>query len=420
MEKNTVFEGGMGELGLGIEGVLRRAARSLIEQAIETEVSVLLEEFSAVRMVNGRQAVVRNGHLPEREIMTALGPVPVKVPKVRDRSGSGIKFNSALVPPYVRKSRTVAATVPWLYLHGVSSGHMQEALSILLGEEAKGLSPAALGRLKAQWTEEHAAWQRRSLEGKRYAYWWVDGVYTNLRAEEDPRICLLVIIGVTADGKKELVSVSDGLRESKASWLEILRDLQARGLEAAPLLAIGDGAMGFWAALDEAYPETRQQRCWVHKTANILNELPKSKQGKAKAALQEIWMAESRKAAEKALEVFVRNYQAKYPKAVAKLEKDREALLAFYDYPAEHWRHIRTTNAIESTFATVRHRTSRTKNCVSRNSFLGLGFKMLQQAEKRWIAIFHPEKVRDLFAGVKFTDGLPANQILPDDQQTAA
>ena len=337
MKDSTVFESGMGELGLGIEGVLRRAARSLIEQAIETEVSVLLEEFSAVRMVNGRQAVVRNGHLPEREIMTALGPVPVKVPKVRDRSGSGIKFNSALVPPYVRKSRTVAATVPWLYLHGVSSGHMREALSILLGEEAKGLSPAALGRLKAQWTEEHAAWQRRSLEGKRYAYWWVDGVYTNLRAEEDPRICLLVIIGVTADGKKELVSVSDGLRESKASWLEVLRDLQARGLEAAPLLAIGDGAMGFWAALDEAYPETRQQRCWVHKTANILNELPKSKQGKAKAALQEIWMAESRKAAEKALEAFVRNYQAKYPKAVAKLEKDRTELLAFYDYPAEHY-----------------------------------------------------------------------------------
>ena len=229
-----------------------------------------------------------------------------------------------------------------------------------------------------------------------------------------------MIIGVTADGKKELVSVSDGLRESKASWLEILRDLQARGLEAAPLLAIGDGAMGFWAALDEAYPETRQQRCWVHKTANILNELPKSKQGKAKAALQEIWMAESRKAAEKALEIFVRNYQAKYPKAVAKLEKDRADLLAFYDYPAEHWRHIRTTNAIESTFATVRHRTSRTKNCVSHNSFIGLGFKMLQQAEKRWIAIFHPEKVRDLFAGMKFIDGLPANETLPDDQQDAA
>lgn len=420
MEKNTVIAGGMGELGLGIEGILRRAARSLIEQAIEAEVAVLLEEFATVRMVDGRQAVVRNGHLPEREILTALGPVPVKVPKVRDRSGSGIKFNSVLAPPYVRKSRTVAATVPWLYLHGVSSGHMQEALSILLGDEAKGLSPAVLGRLKAEWAQEYAHWQHRSLQGKRYAYWWVDGIYTNLRAEEDPRICLLVIIGVTAEGKKELVSVSDGLRESKASWLEILRDLQARGLETAPLLAIGDGAMGFWAALDEAYPETGQQRCWVHKTANILNELPKAQQSKAKAALQEIWMAANRQAAEKALDVFVRNYQAKYPKAVAKLENDRAELLAFYDFPAEHWRHIRTTNAIESTFATVRHRTTRTKNCVSRSSFLGLGFKMLQQAEKRWIGIYAPEKVLQLFAGVKFIDGIPANLTLPDDQQTAA
>jgi len=420
MKDSIFFEGDEGEVGLSIEALVRRAAHSLIAQAVEAEVTVLLEELSAVRTVDGRRAVVRNGYLPERKILTSLGPIPVKVPKVRDRSGSGMKFHSALVPPYVRKSRTVAATVPWLYLHGVSSGHMQEALSILLGEEAKGLSPAALGRLKARWAEEHAAWQRRSLEGKRYAYWWVDGVYTNLRAEEDPRICLLVIIGVTADGKKELVSVSDGLRESKTSWLEILRDLQARGLQAAPLLAIGDGAMGFWAALEEVYPETRQQRCWVHKTANILNELPKSKQGKAKADLQEIWMAGSRKAAEKALEAFVRNYQAKYPKAVAKLVKDRTELLAFYDFPAEHWRHIRTTNAIESTFATVRHRTSRTKNCLSRNSFLGLGFKMLQQAEKYWIGIFHPEKVRDLFAGMKFIDGLPANETLPDDQRSAA
>ncbi len=417
MKDSIFFEGDEGELGLSIEALVRRAARSLIAQAVEAEVTVLLEELSAVRTVDGRRAVVRNGYLPERKILTSLGPIPVEVPKVRDRSGSGMKFHSALVPPYVRKSRTVAATVPWLYLHGVSSGHMQEALSILLGEEAKGLSPAALGRLKARWAEEHAAWQRRSLGGKRYAYWWVDGVYTNLRAEEDPRICLLVIIGVTADGKKELVSVSDGLRESKTSWLEILRDLQARGLQAAPLLAIGDGAMGFWAALEEVYPETRQQRCWVHKTANILNELPKSKQGKAKADLQEIWMAGSRKAAEKALEAFVRNYQAKYPKAVAKLVKDQAELLAFYDFPAEHWRHIRTTNAIESTFATVRHRTSRTKNCLSRNSFLGLGFKMLQQAEKYWIGIFHPEKVRDLFAGMKFIDGLPANETLPDDRK---
>ncbi len=420
MEESTGFEQGMGELGLGIEGVLRRAARTLIERAIESEAAILLEEYAGVRMVDGRRAVVRNGHLPEREILTALGPVPVQVPKVRDRSGSGIVFHSVLVPPYVRKSKTVAATVPWLYLHGVSSGHLQEALSVLLGEEAKGLSPAVLGRLKAEWAQEHAQWQRQSLQGKRYAYWWADGVYTNLRAEDDPRMCLLVIIGVTAEGKKEVVAVTDGLRESKASWLEILRDLRDRGLQEAPLLAIGDGAMGFWSALDEIYPQTRHQRCWVHKTANILNELPKRLQGKAKAALQAIWMGDTREAAEKAWQVFVRDYQAKYPKAVEKLEKDRDVLLTFFDFPAEHWRHIRSSNAIESTFATVRQRSSRTKNCVSRNSFLGLSFKLIQQAEKHWRRIQHPERLRELFAGVIFVDGMPANETRRDPQQDAA
>lgn len=420
MEESTGFEQGMGELGLGIEGVLRRAARTLIERAIESEAAILLEEYAGVRMVDGRRAVVRNGHLPEREILTALGPVPVQVPKVRDRSGSGIVFHSVLVPPYVRKSKTVAATVPWLYLHGVSSGHLQEALSVLLGEEAKGLSPAVLGRLKAEWAQEHAQWQRRSLQGKRYAYWWADGVYTNLRAEDDPRMCLLVIIGVTAEGKKEVVAVTDGLRESKASWLEILRDLRDRGLQEAPLLAIGDGAMGFWSALDEIYPQTRHQRCWVHKTANILNELPKRLQGKAKAALQAIWMGDTREAAERAWQVFVRDYQAKYPKAVEKLEKDRDVLLTFFDFPAEHWRHIRSSNAIESTFATVRQRSSRTKNCVSRNSFLGLSFKLIQQAEKHWRGIQHPERLRELFAGVIFVDGIPANESQRDPQQDAA
>jgi putative transposase len=420
MEESTGFEEGMGEMGLGIEGVLRRAARSLIERAIESEAALLLEEYAGVRMVDGRRAVVRNGHLPERDILTALGPVPVQVPKVRYRSGSGIVFHSALVPPYVRKSKTVEATAPWLYLHGVSSGQLQEALSILLGEEAKGLSPAVLGRLKAEWAQEHAQWQRRSLRGKRYAYWWADGVYTNLRSEDDPRMCLLVIIGVTAEGKKEIVAVTDGLRESKESWLEILRDLRDRGLQESPLLAIGDGAMGFWSALSEVYPETRHQRCWVHKTANILNELPKRLQGKAKAALQAIWMADTREAAEQAWQIFVRDYQAKYPKAVEKLQKDRDVLLTFYDFPAEHWRHIRSSNAIESTFATVRQRSSRTKNCVSRSSFLGLSFKLIQQAEKRWKGIQHAERLRELFAGVRFVDGIPANETQQDPQQDAA
>jgi len=420
MEESTGFEQGLGELGLGIEGVLRRAARSLIQRAIESEVALLLEEYAGVRMVDGRRAVVRNGHLPEREIMTALGPVPVQVPKVRDRSGSGVVFHSTLVPPYVRKSKTVAATVPWLYLHGVSSGHLQEALSILLGEEAKGLSPAVLGRLKAEWAQEHAQWQRRSLRGKRYAYWWADGIYTNLRAADDPRICLLVIIGITAQGNKEIVAVTDGLRESKESWLGILRDLRDRGLQEAPLLAIGDGAMGFWSALSEIYPETRHQRCWVHKTANILNELPRRLQGKAKAALQAIWMADTREAAEQAWQIFVRDYQAKYPKAVEKLQKDCDVLLTFYYFPAEHWRHIRSSNAVESTFATVRQRTSRTKNCVSRSSFLGLSFKLIQEAEKHWRGIQHPERLRELFAGVRFVDGIPANETRQDSQQDAA
>jgi len=420
MEESTGFEEGMGEMGLGIEGVLRRAARSLIERAIESEAALLLEEYAGVRMVDGRRAVFRNGHLPERDILTALGPVPVQVPKVRDRSGSGIVFHSALVPPYVRKSKTVEATAPWLYLHGVSSGQLQEALSILLGEEAKGLSPAVLGRLKAEWAQEHAQWQRRSLRGKRYAYWWADGVYTNLRSEDDPRMCLLVIIGVTAEGRKEIVAVTDGLRESKESWLEILRDLRDRGLQESPLLAIGDGAMGFWSALSEIYPEIRHQRCWVHKTANILNELPKRLQGKAKAALQAIWMADTREAAEQARQIFVRDYQAKYPKAVERLQKDRDVLLTFHDFPAEHWRHIRSSNAIESTFATVRQRSSRTKNCVSRSSFLGLSFKLIQQAEKRWKGIQHAERLRELFAGVRFVDGIPANETQQDPQQDAA
>lgn len=410
----------LAELGLGIEEMLRNGARRLIQQAVEAELSSVLEELSEVRALDGRRAVVRNGYQPEREILTRLGPVPVRVPKTRDRSGSGLGFHSALVPPYVRRSQTIAAALPWLYLHGVSSGNLRNALVALLGEQAKGLSPAALGRLKAEWAQEHAEWQHRSLRGKRYAYWWADGVYTNLRAEEDPRICLLVIIGVTAEGKKEIVTVTDGLRESKASWLAVLRDLRDRGVEEAPLLAIGDGALGFWSALNEVYPNTRQQRCWVHKTANVLNEFPKRLQGKAKAALQDIWMAETREAAEQAWKAFVRDYQAKYPKAVQKLEKDREVLLTFYDFPAEHWRHIRSSNAIESTFATVRQRTSRAKNCVSRSSFLGLSFKLIQEAEKRWRGIQHPERLKALFAGVIFIDGVAANEIQPDPQQDAA
>ena len=420
MNEDSKVVGEWAELDVGLEEILRRGARHLIQQAVEAELSTVLEGLSAVRTLDGRQAVVRNGYQPEREILTRLGPVPVTIPKTRDRSGSGLGFRSVLVPPYVRRSQTISAALPWLYLHGVSSGNLHKALEVLLGEQAKGLSPAALGRLKAAWAQEHTEWQQRSLQGKRYAYWWADGVYTNLRAEDDPRICLLVIIGVTAEGKKEIVTVTDGLRESKASWLEVLRGLRDRGLQDTPLLAIGDGALGFWSALAEVYPGTRQQRCWVHKSANVLNELPKRLQSKAKAGLQAIWMADTREAAETAWKLFVRDYQAKYPKAVEKLQKDREVLLTFYDFPAEHWRHIRSSNAIESTFATVRQRTSRTKNCVSRSSFLGLSFKLMQEAEKRWRGIQHPQRLRELFAGVIFIDGVPANDTQPDPQQSAA
>ena len=323
--------------------LLRAGARGLIEKAVEAELQQLLNQYGNVTDLSGRRAVVRHGYLPEREILTGLGAVSVRVPKVRDRSGRGVKFNSALVPPYVRKAKRVEAVLPWLYLRGISTGDMQEALSVLLGEDAKGLSPAVVSRLKAQWAEDYLAWNRRDLSQEHYVYVWADGIYSTLRGEDD-RPCLLVLIGVDEQGKKQLLALSDGYRESKASWLSLIQDLQARGLKTPPQLAIGDGALGFWAALEEAWPQTRCQRCWVHKTANVLNELPKSIQGKAKAGLYEIWMAETKAQAEKAFNRFVRDFGAKYPKAVEILKKDRAVLLAFYDFPAEHWIHIRTTN----------------------------------------------------------------------------
>jgi transposase-like protein len=408
------------EIGLTLEQLIRRGARQLIQSAIEVEVQELLNEYSNVRTLSGTTAVVRNGYLPQREILTAVGPVEVRVPKVRDRSGSGVKFNSALVPPYVRRSKTIAAALAWLYLKGVSSGDMHETLVVLVGEQARGLSPNVIGRLKAQWAGEYADWMKRDLSGRRYLYWWADGIHTSVREEDGARSCLLVIIGVTAEGSKELVSIGEGLRESAESWLEVLRDLKARGLELGPLLAVGDGALGFWAALDQIYPQTRCQRCWVHKSANVLNELPKSVQGKAKAALHEIWMAPTRAQAIKAFDAFLKNYQAKYPKATDKLVKDREALLAFYAFPAEHWMHLRTTNPIESTFATVRQRTTRTKNCVSRASFLGLAFKLVQQAQKRWRRIRGVERIAELLAGMVFKDGVPVPDDPPERQRMAA
>ena len=411
---------GLGEVGLSLEELVRRGARDILQRAIEAEVQTFLEGFEAVSMLDGRRAVVRNGYLPERAILTTVGPVAVQVPKVRDRSGAGVKFNSALVPPYVRRSARVAAALPWLYLKGISSGDLGEALEVLVGADAKGLSPAALGRLKAQWSAHYQDWTHRDLSGQRYAYWWVDGIYTTLRETDDPRLCLLVIIGVTADGTKEWVAIHDGLRESTASWLEVLRDLKERGLTGGPRLAVGDGALGFWAALEQVYPDTVPQRCWFHKMGNVLAVLPKHLQGKAKADLQAIWMAASHQEALLAFKRFVKRYEAKYPKATAKLEQDREALLAFYRFPAEHWVHLRTTNPIESTFATVRHRTTRTKNCASRATFLGLAFKLAEAAAKTWRRIRAPEKVAELLRGTLYHDGLPVTDNPPEEQREAA
>jgi putative transposase len=404
----------------GLDDLIQQGARQIIQQAIEAELTTLLERYDNVKTLDGRRAVIRNGYLPEREVVTAIGPVTVQVPKVRDRSGSGVKFNSNIVPPYIRKSPRVSAALPWLYLRGVSTGDMSEALSVLLGEEAKGLSPNVVSRLKAQWAEEHVLWNRRDLSDSRWVYWWADGIHTGLRSDDSDGQCLLVIIGVKPDGTKERVAIGDGFRESKDAWCELLLDLKARGLQSGPLLATGDGAMGLWAALAEVFPKTRHQRCWFHKTGNILNALPKSQHGRAKAGLQEIWQAATREEALAAFNRFTDTYSARYPKATEKLTKDSEELLAFYDFPAEHWQHLRTTNPIESTFATVRHRTTRTRNCVSRPTFLGLAFKLIESAEQSWRRIRAPEKIASLLGGVSFKDGLPVTDSTPAQQPLAA
>lgn len=411
---------GLQEIGLGLDELVRRGARQVIQQAIEAELAQLLDRYANVKTLSGRQAVVRNGYLPERDIVTAAGPVAVKVPKVRDRSGTGVKFHSSVVPPYVRKSPRVSAALPWLYLKGISTGDMSDALSVLLGEDAKGLSGNVVSRLKAQWSDEWRQWDRRDLSAARYVYWWADGIHTGARSEGANGQCLLVIIGVTPDGKKERVAIADGFRESTASWREVLLDLKARGLQAGPLLATGDGAMGFWAALEEVFPATRTQRCWFHKLGNVLNALPASQQTRAKSAMQDIFMAATRADALAAFGKFVTTYGAKYPKAVEKLTQDKDSLLAFYDFPAEHWQHVRTTNPIESTFATVRHRTTRSRNCLSRATFLGLAFKLMEEAEKSWRRIRGADRILPLLDGVPFKDGIPVQDNPPEQQKLAA
>jgi transposase-like protein len=384
----------------------------MLAQAIEAEVADYIERHAHERDANGHRQVVRNGYKDEREIQTGIGPIAVRQPRVNDKrvdeSGQRHHFTSAILPPYLRKTRSIEELIPWLYLKGISTGDFSEALAALLGPEAPGLSASTIVRLKQVWQDEYEGWSKRSLAGKRYVYLWVDGIHFNIRLEED-RQCILVVMGATPEGKKELLAVQDGLRESEISWRELLLDLKARGLAEAPKLVVGDGALGFWAALRKVFGETREQRCWVHKTANVLNELPKGRQGKGKKMLHDIWMAETKADAERAFDLFIQTYEAKYPRATTCLAKDRDVLLTFYDFPAEHWMHIRTTNPIESTFATVRLRTHRTKGCGSRIACLTMVFKLAQSAQQTWRALNGSLLLEDVIRGIQFVDGLRKN-----------
>jgi len=391
--------------------VLKRGAQKLLAAAIEAEVAGYIEQHSEVLDANGHRLVVRNGYLPERKIQTGIGEVQVRQPRVLDgrvdKAGEPMRFRSKILPPYLRKTRTLDAMIPWLYLKGISTNGFSEALQALLGPEAPGLSPTSIVRLKQAWEEDYQEWSQRSFKDKRYVYFWADGIHFNVRLEEG-RSCILVVIGATAEGKKELVAIQDGERESEQSWYELLLDLKKRGLSIAPELATGDGALGFWKALPKVYPKTQQQRCWVHKMVNVLDKLHKSEQPSAKQLLQQIWMAPTREAAHKAFDHFLAVYAAKYPKAVECLKKDREELLKFYDFPAEHWIHLRTTNPIESTFATVRLRTTSTKGSGSRIACLSMVFKLVQAAQRHWRVLNGSELLKAIVEGVQFKDGIRA------------
>lgn len=386
-----------------LDEIVQEGARKMLQAALETEVAEYVARRANVVDTTGRRVVVRNGHLPERDLVTGVGPVTIKQPRVRDRSG-GTRFTSKILPPFLRRLPSVDALIPVLYLKGISTGDFSQALSAILGERAAGLSAANIVRLKEGWTKEFEEWSARDLTGKRYVYLWADGIHFNVRLDKD-RPCILVIMGATPEGRKELLAVWDGERESKRSWQTVLRDLKRRGLRDAPELATGDGALGFWAALEEEFPQTRHQRCWVHKTANLLDKMPKSVHPDAKALIHEMYMAPTRAEATKAYEEFKSRYAAKYPKAVECLTKDEDVLFTFYDFPAEHWIHLRTTNPIESAFATVRHRTRQTKGCGSRKATMAMVFKLGLEAEKKWRKLNGHTLIAKVIEGVRFIDG---------------
>lgn len=402
MKDNNVIALNKQEAQDPLQKILQEGAKNLLARAVEAEIQSFLAKHN--ENTEGKATVVRNGYLPERTIQTGLGSIEVKVPKTRDRSQSGIKFNSQLIPPYLKRTKSIEEFLPWLYLRGISTGDFSESLKHLLGAEASGLSAGTISRLKQGWEQDYQEWNKRDLSGKRYVYIWADGIHSNVRL--DDRLCLLVIIGSDEQGKKELIALSDGYRESAASWEETLLDLTQRGLAIAPKLAVGDGALGFWKALGKVWPHAVQQRCWVHKTANVMAKLPKSMQPKVKEVLHNIWGAETRIDAETSFNHCIERFSPKYPKAMECLAKDKESMLAFYDFPAENWQHIRTTNPIESVFATVRLRTTRTKNCGSRNTTLAMAFKLVETAQKKWHRLRGYKYLADVITGVKFTNGI--------------
>lgn len=386
-----------------LEEIARAGARKMLQQALEYEVDEYLARFSDTRTENGQRVVVRNGHLPERTIQTGVGPLLIKQPRVRDKRNLK-KFASSILPPYLRRSPSIDTLIPLMYLKGVSTSDFSEVLEAILGENAKGLSPTNIVRLKECWESEYKEWLLRDLKDKHYVYIWVDGIYFNVRLQDD-RPCILVIIGALPDGTKELVAVYDGHRESKESWKEILQELTRQGLSKAPLLAIGDGALGFWAALEEVFPSTRHQRCWVHKTVNVLDKMAKSVQPYAKKLIHDMYMSPTKEDGISAFNSFIKLYEAKYPKACECLQKDKERLFTFYDYPAEHWVHIRTTNPIESTFATVRHRMRQTKGCGSRMATMAMVFKLVTSAQQGWRKIRGYKLIEKVIQGVQFRNG---------------
>jgi putative transposase len=394
--------------------ILRHGAVDLLATAVQAEAAAWINDRAHLTDAGGRRQVVRNGSLPEREVVTGIGPVKVRQPRVHDRrtpEQGGEKFTSAILPPYLRKTRSMEDLIPWLYLKGVSTGDFSEALAALIGVDTPGFSATTVTRLKESWEQDFKAWNTRDLTGKNYVYIWVDGIHFNIRLGEQDRQCILVVMGATADGDKELIAVADGFRESEQCWKEVLLDVKSRGMTIDPKLAVGDGALGFWKALPQVFPATLAQRCWVHKTANVLNKLPRTLHGAAKKLLNQICMAPTRAAADKSFDLFIQTYTAKYPAAAECLAKDRAALLAFYNFPAEHWLHLRTTNPIESTFATVRLRTDKTKGSGSRVACLTMVFKLAESASRKWRRLRGSEFLTDVVAGIVFVDGVKPERI---------